>query len=103
MNASDCVGHDLTSRDRIEKVQGQEEIGTAVCIDGKICMDYCITVEIPAFGIQHGRMERLEWLSEMLKVIPQIQARECHAFIHLVISCSISKHMRQIIESKVWR
>jgi hypothetical protein len=98
MDASDCIGHGLTSRDRIEEVQGQEEIGTAACIDRKICMDYCITVEILAFGIQHERIERLGWLSEMLKVIPQILTRECNAFIRLVISCSISKYMRHNIE-----
>jgi hypothetical protein len=87
----DYIGLELTSCHRVEEVQGEETINRAACIKGKICMEYCITVETPAFGKWHGTAPSLRWLAEMQKVILQIQPEECKAFIHLITSCSISK------------
>lgn len=53
----------LTQGNRIEEVQGEEEIGGSVCIDGKTCTAYDICVEILAFGGRCGHAWSIRWLS----------------------------------------
>jgi hypothetical protein len=88
----------LTSRNRIEEVQGKEKIGSTACIRETICMRYCIAVGLLAFGEWHGSRTSRKWLSEMLKVILQIQAEECESFIHLITWYSTLKYFRKDIE-----
>lgn len=63
-------------------------------------MEYCITVEIPASGNWHGSIS-LGWLSEMLKVILQVQSEECNAVIRLITSWSTLKYFRNDIEQSL--
>lgn len=90
--AVDCTQQELISCDRIEEVQGQEKVDTGACTKRMRCMDYCIIVEYRRFGKCYGSAKSLRCLSEMLKVILQITAEECNAFMHLKASCSVSTY-----------
>jgi hypothetical protein len=92
MDAVDCTQQELISCDRIEEVQGQEKVDTGACTKGMRCMDYCIIVEYRRFGKCYGSAMSLRCLSEKLKVILQIPAEECNAFMHLKASCSVSTY-----------
>lgn len=98
MDGLDCIRHELTCRDRIEEVQGQEEINATTCVNRKMCIFYGIVVQKPAFGKRHGSAKSLGWLLEMQKVILQIPAAECNAFAHLENRCSLSKYLAHDIE-----
>jgi hypothetical protein len=67
-----CIGPKLTSGNRIEEVQGEEEIESIVRRRRKIRMIYCKTVELPASGERHRGIKGLRWWSKMLKVSLQI-------------------------------
>jgi hypothetical protein len=63
MDGSDCIRRELTSRDRIEEVQGQEEINAMTCINRKRCIVYGINVQKLAFGKRHWSAKSFGWLS----------------------------------------
>jgi hypothetical protein len=98
MDGLDWIKRELTYGDRIEEVQGQEEINATTCINRKLCIVYGIIVQKSAFGKRHGSAKSLGWLLEMQKVIPQIPAAECNACAHLEKRCSVSKYLAHDIE-----
>ncbi len=98
MDGLGYIRQELTSGDRIEEVQGQEEINATTCINRKRCIVYGIILQKQAFGKGHGSAKSSGCLLEMQKVIPQIPATECNAFAHLETRCSVSKNFPHDIE-----
>jgi hypothetical protein len=96
----------LISRNRVEEVQGQEEIDGEHCLRRDTCIEYCVRVEKLAFGGIYGSTMCLEALLDLQKFIHKTQTERDKTFQVLdvlVLLCYQRLCCRDILATNVFK